>query len=217
MQLPELRTSLQTTSRDCLQLLGALEQHKHQYPGSGSAEKKKAKNTSMLWDCRMERADFQGCVPESLGDPGWQLGDACCCTAWPCSTNPESSFSCPQSRGIGVLSALSGTGCIWWATQHPPDPPAVAPAVLSWLELHMPSYTPCLAQHFSAHQGRHKVCIFFFLSKLLTLGQQLAVLFMMLQCEGQEWGRFAFQESHFFPMKSMHYPNTQSMFSTADK
>lgn len=41
MQLPELRTSLQTTSRDCLQLLGALEQHKHQYPGSGSAEKRK--------------------------------------------------------------------------------------------------------------------------------------------------------------------------------
>lgn len=27
----------------------------------------------------------------------------------------------------------------------------------------------------------------------------------------------AFQESHFFPMKSMHNPNTQSMFSTTDK
>lgn len=60
------------------------------------------------------------------------------------------------------------------------------------------------------------VC-FFFLSKLLTLGQQLAALFTTSQCEGQEWGRFAFQESHFFPMKSMHNPNTQCMLSTTDK
>lgn len=125
----------------------------------------------------------------------------------------------PSVLGHWVPSALSGSGCIWSATQHPPHPPAVAPAVPSRLELRVPSYTPGPAQHFSGHQGRHNVCIFLFLSKLLTLGQQLEALFTISvsQCEGQEWGRFAFQESHFFPMKSMHSPNTRSMFSTTDK
>lgn len=35
----------------------------------------------------------------------------------------------PSVLGHWVASALSGSGCIWSATQHPPHPPAVAPAV----------------------------------------------------------------------------------------
>lgn len=97
-----LRTFLQTTSRGCPQLQGAPEQHMHQNPGSDFTEKKKAKNTSVLWNCRIGKGWFLRLCSWEPGQPALTAGGCMLLTACLCSTNPESSFFCPQSWGIGV-------------------------------------------------------------------------------------------------------------------
>lgn len=149
-------------------------------------------------------------------EPGWSRLTAGGCI---CGHAPQNQKAASSALSLGALGCPLPSLALA-ASDKPHDAPLILlqwPQLSSWPELHMPSDTPCLAQHFSGHQGRPKVCIFFFLSKLLTLGQQFAALFTMSQCEGQEWRRFAFQESCFFPMKSMYNPYTQSVFSTTDK